>query len=113
MHKNQGVSSYFTLKTKKKINLHLPLWKPEKSAPINEWSAPAILLFAKHAHYENEKRLKIKIFICILYLKLNKGNPFLTSTRCYGNLRKVPPFLMKSRIFLGFVVDIKWTNFLE
>ena len=31
----------------------------------------------------------------------------LTSTRRYGNLRKVPPFLMKFRVFLGFVFDIK------
>ena len=44
-----------------------------------------------------------------LYSILNteKRNPFLTSSRHYGNLRKVPPFLTKSRIFLGFVFDIK------
>ena len=30
----------------------------------------------------------------------------LTPTRRYGNLRKVPPFLMKCRIFLGFVFDM-------
>ena len=35
-----------------------------------------------------------------------KGYLFLTFTRLYENLRKVPPFLMKSRIFLGFVFDI-------
>ena len=35
-------------------------------------------------------------------LKTKKGNTFLTSIRCYGNLRKVPPFLMKSRILLRF-----------
>ena len=32
---------------------------------------------------------------------------FLTSTRRYENLRKVPPFLIKSGTFLGFVFDIK------
>ena len=42
-----------------------------------------------------------------------KGHLFLTSTRRYENLRKVPPFLIKSRTFLGLVFDIKWTNFLE
>ena len=38
----------------------------------NQWSVPAILLFAKNADNENEKGLKIKIFICILYSKLKK-----------------------------------------
>ena len=47
--------------------------------------------FCKNADYENEKSLNIKIFFCILYSKPKKGNPFLTSTRRYGNLRKVPP----------------------
>ena len=36
-----------------------------------------------------------------------KDTFFLTFTRCYENLIKVPPSLMKSRIFLGFVFDIK------
>ena len=31
----------------------------------NQWSVPAILLFTKNADYENEKCLKIKIFIRI------------------------------------------------
>ena len=46
-------------------------------------------------------------------LKTKKRIPFLTFTRRYENLRKVPLFLMKSRIFLGFVFDINWGNFLE
>ena len=29
----------------------------------NQWSVPAILLFTKNADYENEKCLKIKVFI--------------------------------------------------
>ena len=84
-----------------------PLEKHSSKLHNNQWSVPPILLFAKNADSENEKRLKIKIFICIQYSTLKKGNPFLTSSRHYGNLRKVPPFLTKSGIFLGFVFDIK------
>ena len=43
-------------------------------------------------------------------LKNKKGYPLLTSTRRYEDLRKVPPFFIKSRIFLGVVYvvfDIK------
>ena len=36
-----------------------------------------------------------------------RGAKLLVCIGLYGNLRKVPPFLMKSRIFLGFVFDIK------
>ena len=79
----------------------------------NQWSVPAILLFTKNADYENEKCLKIKVFICILHSKQQKDTLFLTSTRRYENLRKVPPFLIKSGTFLGFVFDINWSNFLE
>ena len=42
-----------------------------------------------------------------------RGAILLVCIGLYGNLRKVPPFLMKSRIFLGFVFDIKRINFLE
>ena len=73
----------------------------------NQWSVPAIILFAKNADYENEKCLKIKVFICILPSKEKKGHLFLTSTSRYENLTKVPPFLIKSGTFLGFVFDIK------
>ena len=73
----------------------------------NQWSVPAILLFTKNADYENEKCLKIKVFICILHSKQKKDTLFLTSTRRYENLRKVSPFLIKSGTFLGFVFDIK------
>ena len=73
----------------------------------NQWSVPAILLFTKNADYENEKCLKIKVFICILLSKQKKDTLFLTSTRRYENLRKVSPFLVKSGTFLGFVFDIK------
>ena len=73
----------------------------------NQWSVPAILLFTKNADYENEKCLKIKVFICILPAKEKKGHLFLTSTRRYGNLTKAPPFLIKGGTFLGFVFDIK------
>ena len=45
--------------------------------------------------------------------KKKKGHLFLTSTRRYENLTKVPPFLIKRGTFLGFVFDMKWTNFLE
>lgn len=38
----------------------------------NQWSVPAILLFTKNADYENEKCLKIKVFICILHSKQKK-----------------------------------------
>ena len=79
----------------------------------NQWSVPAILLFAKNADYENEKCLKINVLICILPSKEKKGHLFLTSTSRYENLAKVPPFLIKSGTYLGFVFDIKWTNFLE
>ena len=79
----------------------------------NQWSVPAILLFTKNADYKNEKCLKIKVFMCILHSKLKKRTLFLTFTRRFENLRKVPSFLKKRRIFLGFVFDIKWTNFLE
>ena len=61
----------------------------------------------KNADYENEKCLKIKVFICILHSKQKKDTLFLTSTRRYENLRKVSPFLVKSGTFLGFVFDIK------
>ena len=61
----------------------------------------------KNADYENEKCLKIKVFICILHSKQKKDTLFLTSTRRYENLRKVSPFLIKSGTFLGFVFDIK------
>ena len=67
---------------------------------LNQWSVPAILLFTKNADYENEKCLKIKVFICILHSKQKKRTPLLTSTRCYENLRKVPPFLIKSGTFV-------------
>ena len=53
---------------------------------------PAILLFANNADYENEKCLKIKVFICILHSKREKGNPFLTFTGRHENQRKVPLF---------------------
>ena len=39
---------------------------------VNQWSVPAILLFTKNADYENEKCLKIKVFICILHSKQKK-----------------------------------------
>ena len=42
----------------------------------NQWSDLAILLFAKNADDENEKCLKIKVFLCISHLKLKKGYPF-------------------------------------
>ena len=47
--------------------------------------------------------------VCLYFtLKTKKKDtPFLTFTRHYENLRKPPPFLMKSRIFLGFVFDTK------
>ena len=73
----------------------------------NQWSVPAILLFAKNADYKNEKCLKIEVFSCILHSKLKKGYLFLNFTSCYENLRKVPPFLIKGRTFLVFVFDIK------
>ena len=78
---------------------------------LKQWSVTAILLFTKNADYENEKCLKIKVFISILHSKQKKDTLFLTSTRRYEKLRKVPPFLIKSGTFLGFVFDIKWTNF--
>ena len=115
--KNQDLYLYSILKTEKRksfFNFQSPLWKLEKSAPLsNQWSVPAILLFTKNADYENEKCLKIKVFICILHSKQQKDTLFLTSTRRYENLRKVPPFLIKSGTFLGFVFDINWSNFLE
>ena len=43
---------------------------------LNQWSVPAIILFAKNADYENEKCLKIKVFICILPSKEKKRTPF-------------------------------------
>ena len=49
----------------------------------------------------------------VFYTQNKKGHLFLTSTGRYEYLRKVPPFLIKSGKFLGFVFDIKWTNFLE
>ena len=73
----------------------------------NQWSVPAILLFTKNAGYKNEKCLKIKDFMCILQSKLKKRALFFTFTRRFENLRKVPSFLKKSRIFLGFEFDIK------
>ena len=36
--------------------------KIKKNVPVNQWSVPAILLFAKNADYKNEKCLKIKVF---------------------------------------------------
>ena len=102
---------------------YLTLWRNLFSSPpamadpnagfSNQWSVPAILLFTKNADYENEKCLKIKVFICILHSKQKKDTLFLTSTRRYENLRNVSPFVIKSGTFLGFVFDIKWTNFLE
>ena len=41
-----------------------------------------------------------------------KSCPFLTFTHRFENLRKGPPFVIKHRIFLGFLFDIKRTNFL-
>ena len=72
----------------------------------NQWSVLAILLFAKKADNENEKCLKVKVFLCILNSKLKQRIPFLTLAGHYENLKKVHPFLMKRRIFLGFVFDI-------
>ena len=63
--------------------------------------------FCKKRRLRKWKTPKNQYLSCILYSKRKKGNPFLTSSRHYGNLRKVPPFLTKSRIFLGFVFDIK------
>ena len=63
--------------------------------------------FCKKHRLRKWKTPKNQYLSCILYSKRKKGNPFLTSSRHYGNLRKVPPFLTKSRIFLGFVFDIK------
>ena len=77
------------------------------SVVYNQWSVPAILLFTKNADYKNEKCLKIKVFMCIPHSKLKKNTLFLTFTLPFENLRKVPSFLKKSRIFLGFVFDIK------
>ena len=48
-----------------------------------------------------------------LLLEHAPGAKLLVCISLYGNLRKVPPFLMKSGIFLGFVFDIKRINFLE
>ena len=53
-----------------------PLEKDSSKFHNNQWSVPAILLFAKNADSENEKRLKINIFICIQYSTLKKGNLF-------------------------------------
>ena len=78
-----------------------------EKALLNQWSVPAILLFTKNADYENEKCLKIKVFICILHSKQQKDTLFLTSTRRYENLRKVPPFLIKSGTFLRICLRYK------
>ena len=74
---------------------------------INQWSVPAILLFTKNADYENEKCLEIKVPICILHSKQKKGHLFLTSTRRYENLRKVPPFLIKGGTFFRICLRYK------
>ena len=42
----------------------------------NQWSVPEILRFTKNADYENEKCLKIKVFIFILHSKRKKGHSF-------------------------------------
>ena len=81
--------------------------KKKTGSVFNQWSVPAILLFTKNAGYKNEKCLKIKDFMCILQSKLKKRALFFTFTRRFENLRKVPSFLKKSRIFLGFEFDIK------
>ena len=81
--------------------------KNRKRNDKNQWSVPAILLFTKNADYENEKCLKIKVFICILPAKEKKGHLFLTSTRRYENLTKVSPFLIKGGTFSAFCLFIQ------
>ena len=112
----------FVQKMKKKIeksHTYSPIFhnsilirKIKKWQVLNQWSVPAILHLTKNADYESEKCLKIKVFLCVLHSK-PKRMPFLTFTRRCENLRKVPPFLIKSRIFSGVFFGIKWTNFLE
>ena len=48
----------------------------EEGEIINQWSDLAILLFAKNTDDENEKCLKIKVFLCISHSKLKKGYLF-------------------------------------
>ena len=87
------------------------IWCPEGHP--NQWSDLAILLFAKNADHENEKCLKIKVFLCISHSKLEKGYPFFNFHSPLRKPEKGAFFLMKSRIFLGFVFDMNWSNFLE
>ena len=58
----------------------------------NQWSVPAILLFAKNADNENEKCLKIKVFICISHSKLKKGYPFFNFHSPLRKPKKSAPF---------------------
>ena len=74
--------------------------------PYNQWSDLAILLFAKNADDENEKCLKIRVFLCISHSKLEKGYPFFNFHSPLRKPEKGAFFLMKSRIFLGFVFDM-------
>ena len=79
----------------------------------NQWPVPTILLFTKNADYENEKCPKVKVFICNLHSKLKKGFPFLKFHWPFWRLEKKAPFSPKKPDILGFVFDIKWTNFLD
>ena len=78
--------SHFVQKMKKKIekaHTYSPIFrnsilirKMKKWQVLNQWSVPAILHLTKNADYESEKCLKIKVFMCVLHSKPQKGSLF-------------------------------------
>ena len=74
------------------VVVFIKVGKVEIACVLNQWSVLAILLFAKNADNENEKCLKNQGVSLYCTLKTKKRIPFLTFTRHYENLRKVPPF---------------------
>ena len=84
----------------------------------NQWSVPAILLFTKNADYENEKCLKIKVFICILPSKRKKRTPFFNFDQPLWKPNKSAPFSHKKRdifrICLRYKVNqLSWVIFVS